>query len=230
MVLNGQKPLNLSHINAWVFDLDNTIYPADSDIFPQVMVRMTHYLEERFNIDANQASALRKELFDRHGTTARGLVQEYDIDPAEFLDYVHDIDLSKVEYDPDLDAGIGKIQGKKIIFTNGTTEHANRILKCYKIAHHFDHCYDIFSANHRPKPDPMTYDDMLTKTEIDPNRAIMIEDMAINLKPAHELGMTTVWLNHEATATASSSDLPEAQAPYIDYIAKNLKSFLQTLG
>jgi putative hydrolase of the HAD superfamily len=220
MLLSPQSSLDIAPITGWIFDLDNTIYPAESGLFLQVSARMTHYLEQQFNLSTDEAFALRQRLFERYGTTGRGLIEEHGIDPTEFLDYVHDIDLSGVEYDAELDQAIGRLPGKKIVFTNGTTQHASRILEGYKIDHHFDYCYDIIAADHCPKPMPMIYDAMLAKTGIDPKTAVMIEDMAINLKPAHDRGITTIWLNHRFDWRFDSAE-------YIDYIARDLKSFLK---
>ncbi len=225
MLLSPKNHFPIDNINGWIFDLDNTIYPAVSGLFDQVSVRMNTFLQDTFNLEADAAYNMRKDLFHRYGTTAKGLMEDYNMDPHDFLSYVHDIDLSDVVYDKELDDALAALPGKKVIFTNGTTRHATRILEAYRIDHHFEYCYDIIEADHRPKPDPAIYTEMLSRTGIAPEHAVMIEDMAVNLKPAAALGITTVWLDHEL-----NWGKPEMAAAHIDYIACDLKQFLSKLG
>jgi putative hydrolase of the HAD superfamily len=223
---NANPSFDLAHITGWIFDLDTTIYPAKSGIFPQVVTRITDYLAQRFNISIDEAFAMRKSLSEDYGTTGCGLMKKYGMEPEDFLSYVHDIDLSEIKYDEELDQAIGRLPGKKVIFTNGTEKHAKRILKAYKIDHHFDYCYDIIRAGHRPKPTDVIYDDMLAKTDIDPRTAVMFEDAAINLKPAHNREITTILLDHNWEGAQTLTTHPE---PHIDYIAHDLKSFFRSL-
>ncbi len=225
MLLSPKKHFPIDDINGWIFDLDNTLYPAASGLFDQVSIRMNTFIQETFKLDANAAHAMRKDLFHRFGTTAKGLMEDHNMDPHDFLSYVHNIDLSAVHYDKELDEALAALPGKKVVFTNGTTLHATRILEAYRIDHHFEYCYDIIEADHRPKPDPTIYTEMLARTGITPEKAVMIEDMAVNLKPAADLGITTVWLDHEL-----NWDKPEMAAPHIDYIACDLKQFFSKLG
>ena len=211
--------------DSWIFDLDNTIYPAESGLFDQVSYRMTAFIQETFDLDRDGAFVLQKDLFRRYGTTARGLMEDHDMDPQDFLSYVHDIDLSGVTPDAELDAALANLPGKKVIFTNGTTRHATRILDAYGITHHFDYCYDIIEAQHRPKPDPLIYDELLDRAGLTASKAVMVEDMAVNLKPAAERGITTIWLDHQFDWSK-----PEMAETHIDYIARDLKSFFRTLG
>lgn len=208
--------------NGWIFDLDNTIYPAASGLFNQVSDRMTLFIQNLFDLDRDAARARQKDLFHRYGTTASGLMKEYGMDPAEFMAFVHEIDLSELSYDAELDQRIGALPGRKVIFTNGTTRHATRILDAYGIRHHFDYVYDIIESEHRPKPDPSIYNEMLKRTGLDPRAAVMIEDMAVNLKPAAEMGITTVLLQHEPGG--AENDLEMA---HVDFIAHDLKTFLR---
>ena len=225
MLLSSKTHFPIDEFDGWIFDLDNTIYPAASGLFNQIADRMNGFLEERFNLDQDAARSMRQDLFQRYGTTAKGLMENHDMDPHDFLSYVHNIDLSGVNYDPELDKALGALPGKKVIFTNGTTEHATRILEAYRINHHFEYCYDIIEADHRPKPNPSIYVEMLKRTSIDPKRAVMFEDMSVNLKPASNLGITTVWLDHDL-----NWDKPEMVAPHIDYIACDLKQFFSKLA
>jgi len=224
-MLRRTPSFDADYYNGWIFDLDNTIYPAESGLFDQVSTRMTAFIQKQFDLDRDGAFALQKGLFHRYGTTARGLMEEHKMDPHDFLSYVHDIDLSSVTPDRELDEALNRLPGKKVIFTNGTTAHARRILEAFGIDHHFEYCYDIIEAQHRPKPDPDIYDELLDRVGIDAKRAVMIEDMAVNLKPAAERGITTIWLDHRL-----DWGKPEMVAPHIDYIARDLKSFFKSLA
>ena len=225
MLVTPRQSIDLSHIDGWIFDLDNTIYPAESGLFPQVANRMNSYLEQTFNLTEDEARAMRRDLFERFGTTGRGLMEAHQMDPAEFLSYVHDIDLSEITYDEELDQALGNLPGKKVVFTNGTVKHASRILEAYRIDHHFEYCYDIIEADHQPKPEPKIYLELLERTGISANSAIMLEDMAVNLKPAADLGITTVWLDHELDWQKEGTI-----APHVDYIARDLKSFFRSMA
>ena len=207
-----------------MFDLDNTIYPASSSLFPRVAERMTHFIMEEFSLDAEAAAAMKTRLFRQYGTTMHGLMQEYDMSPDAFLAYVHEIDLSDVSYDKELDDYLGNLPGRKHIYTNGTTRHATRILDAFGIRHHFDFIFDIVASNHIPKPDPRPYDQFLAASGLNPHHCVMIEDMARNLEPAAALGMKTVWLvsDHDWAANGADED-------FVHYISADLKSFLGAL-
>ena len=150
-----------------------------------------------------------------------GLSCEYSVDPEDFLSYVHDIDLSDLSYDEELDSGIRALPGKKYIYTNGTVLHAKRILEAFGIEQHFESIFDIFASNHLPKPAMQPYKDFLAKYKINPKQSVMIEDMACNLEPAAQLGMKTIWLMAKHSWAKKG-----ATEPYVHYIAKDLKQFL----
>jgi putative hydrolase of the HAD superfamily len=118
----------------------------------------------------------------------------HDCPPEEFLHYVHDIDVSGVEPSAALNEALTQLPGRKVIFTNGTVPHAQRIMDRLGVAHHFDGIFDIVASAYIPKPERAVYEQMLQQHKIDPRRAIMLDDMAHNLKPAHDLGMATVWV------------------------------------
>ena len=223
LMLKEKDPgkLDVSKISAWVFDLDNTIYPAHQSLFPRVASRMIEWIETNFNLDRKNAEELKNRLFLEYGTTINGLSSEYAVDPEDFLSYVHDIDLSDLSYDEELDLGITALPGKKYIYTNGTVLHARRILEAFGIEHHFELIFDIFASNHLPKPAMRPYKDFLKKSKVDPKKAVMIEDMACNLQPAAELGMKTVWLMADHSWAKKG-----ATEPYVHFIAKDLKQFL----
>lgn len=189
--------LDPSQISCWVFDLDNTLYPQASNLFARVSRRMTGFIEAEFSLQEDDARALQKRLFLEYGTTMRGLMVEHDMDPIRFLDHVHDIDVSDMAPDPRLAALIERLPGRRVIFTNGSVPHADRITRQLGIDHLFEGTFDIVAAEFIPKPDPRPYHEMIARFDFDPSRAVMVEDMAKNLKPAAELGMTTVWLRHD---------------------------------
>ena len=182
------------HVESWVFDLDNTLYPADSGLFTHVAERMTRFIAERFNVDHEEATRIRRQLFLDHGTTLRGLMDEHGLDPDPFLDYVHDIDMSGLTPNEAVMAGLARLKGRKYVFTNACGDYARRVLNRIGLEASFDGVFDIRDASYVPKPAAETYDRMVARLAIDPARAVMIEDIARNLAPAAALGMTTVWL------------------------------------
>jgi len=189
------RPDELCTAEVWIFDLDNTLYPASSRLFDQVDWKMTDFVSNLLDLPRDEARAVQKQYFREFGTTMRGLMTRHDVDPAVFLEYVHDIDLAPISADPVLISALEKLPGRKVIFTNGSTAHAENITRHIGIDHHFEGCFDIIDAGYVPKPAADTYDAFCRRFDIDPAEAVMVEDMAKNLVPAAELGMTTVWLD-----------------------------------
>ena len=181
--------------DVWIFDLDNTLYPADCDLFPQIDVLMGRYIGNLLNVDAVEAKRVQKDYFVRYGTTLRGLMDEHAIDPEEFLEFVHDVDLGPIAPNPTLNRMVHALPGRKYIFTNGSTPHAERVLDRLGISAAFDGIFDIAGAGYVPKPQRQTYEAFVAHFDITPARAIMIDDMARNLVPAYQMGMRTVWIN-----------------------------------
>lgn len=213
--------LSQGHIDDWVFDLDNTIYPAKSNLFARVAQKMTDYLSDHFSIPQDEAAILKTRLFREYGTTMHGLMHEFDMAPDGFLSYVHDIDLSDIDHDKELDDLLSRLPGRKHIFTNGTVAHADNILGAFGVRHHFEFIMDIVQANHEPKPALRPYEIFLDKSGINPERAVMVEDMAVNLQPAAELGMKTIWIEHDHEWARAGSD-----QDYIHYRSTDLKTCL----
>jgi putative hydrolase of the HAD superfamily len=180
--------------DTWVFDLDNTLYPARCNLFAQVDERIGQFMASYLNVDRVEARRLQKEYWRAHGTSLRGLMLLHDCPPEEFLHYVHDIDVSGVEPSLALDTALAQLPGRKVIFTNGTVPHAKRIMDRLGVSHHFDGIFDIVASAYIPKPERSVYQQMIQQHGIDPRRAIMLDDMAHNLKPAHDMGMATVWV------------------------------------
>lgn len=178
----------------WIFDLDNTLYPASCNLFAQVDQRMGQFIQDLLGLDPVAAKAVQKGYWRSHGTTLRGLMSEHGVDPLAFMDYVHDIDLAAVPHSPALDRALERLPGRKVIFTNGSVGHAQRVLAARGIDRHFEVIFDIVASDYRPKPDPEPYERLCRQFGIEPKRAVMVEDIVRNLLPAHAMGMGTVWV------------------------------------
>ncbi len=214
----------LRKAETWIFDLDNTLYCASSNLFAQISARMTGFIADLLGVDETEAFRVQKSYFQEYGTTLRGLMSCHDIDPYSFLDHVHDIDLGLIDADPALAAALADLEGRKIIFTNGSTKHAGRVMRRLGVADHFEGVFDIADSGFIPKPDPDVYRQLIEHHNIDPTRSVMVEDMAINLKPAADMGMTTVWVRTKTVWGRAGSD-----GDYIDYTLDNLSEWLTGL-
>ena len=179
-----------------VIDLDNTLYRASSGVFARMDARMNGFIERRLSVDTDEANRLRRTYWDRYGTTLRGLMLHHGIDPEAFLDEVHDIGVDTLlSADRELDTALAAMPGRKVIHTNGTREHAERVLAALDIRHHFHAIYDIRFNDYRPKPCPETLAMLLAAEQTTPSCAIVIDDMADNLAAAARLGAHTAWIS-----------------------------------
>ena len=211
----------LGAVETWVFDLDNTLYPASSGLFPQVQVRMNEYICNLLAVPMEAAKELRARYFREHGTTMHGLMAVHGVDPHEFMAFVHDVDLACVPANPELIAALGRLSGRKLIYTNGSVPHAENLLKHLGISHYFNDIFDIVASEFAPKPAMAPFRTFVQRYGISPSRALMIEDMAKNLAPAAELGMTTAWVRTSVDWAAIASD-----ADHINYVIDDLVGFL----
>ena len=215
----------LKNIKYWLFDLDNTLYSGATKVFDQVDKKMSMFISSKLNISKEEAKKIQKNYFVEYNTTLNGMIKNHKIDANEFLEFVHDIDLSFLKKDKQLEEEISKINGKKIIFTNGSRAHAINVTKRLGIERYFDDIFDIVSADFIPKPSPETYKKIIEKYKIEPQYSIFIEDIARNLKPAYELGMKTVWIENEEPWAAEFSD-----SNFINYKTDNLSKFLKEIN
>ena len=215
---------HLANCNFWIFDLDNTLYPASCNLFNQVDKNMTRFIESFLNIDETAAHNLQKSYFKQYGTTLRGLMHNHAIQPMEFLEFVHDIDLTDIPPNPELSLNLEKLPGRKIIFTNGSVRHAENVTRHLGIYHHFQDIFDIVASNFIPKPNHSIYEDLVNKLSIVPSSAVMIEDIAKNLEPAALMGMSTVWINNSAPWASEGSN-----QSHIHYIIDNLTLWLEEI-
>jgi putative hydrolase of the HAD superfamily len=195
-MMNARISPAFADIDTWIFDLDNTLYPASTGLFDLIDERMGAYIQRLLDCDPGEARRVQKAHFHDHGTTLAGLMKHNAVDPHHFLADVHDIALDRIAADPVLGAGLGRLPGRKLIFTNGDAPYARRVLDRLGVAHHFDHLHDIHACELRPKPAEHGYRLLVDQWKIDPKRTVMVEDMAQNLVPAKMLGMTTVWVDN----------------------------------
>lgn len=202
----------LDHIDAWIFDLDNTLYPASTDLFGLIDVRMNLYIQRLMDLDYDSARAVQKQLFREHGTTLSGLMRTHEIDPHEFLAFVHDIEMDVLSEDRKLVEALAKLPGRKLIFTNGDALYAGRVLQRLGLSKSFEAIHDIHACAYQPKPHVASYASMVAALGVDPTTSLFVEDMARNLKPAKAIGMTTVWVNN-----GSELGNHEADLSFIDY-------------
>jgi putative hydrolase of the HAD superfamily len=226
--VSSPESREFSHVDTWIFDLDNTLYPHTSRIWPQVDDRITLYIADLFGLDGMSARALQKFFYHKYGTTLRALIDEYDIDPTDFLDFAHDIDHTAVELNPALGKAIEALPGRKLILTNGSRKHAENVARKIGILDHFEDVFDIAASNFVPKPDKRAYEIFLEKHAVEPSRAAMFEDIAKNLVVPHELGMTTTLIVPKTLDPFRESFEQEAvKTPEIDYITNDLAEFLK---
>jgi putative hydrolase of the HAD superfamily len=185
-----------AHVRDWIFDLDNCLYPAGSKLFELIDERMTAYIQRLLDVDPVEARRVQKMHFHGSGTTLAGLMKHHDVDPHHFMGDVHDIPLDRLVRDDRLVASLAKLPGRKFIHTNGNADYAWKVLDRLGIAATVDHMHDIFAADLTPKPELHGYRKLLDQFEIEPTRAVMVEDMVRNLAPAKSLGMATVWVDN----------------------------------
>ena len=215
----------------WIFDLDNTLYPADCNLFAQVDQRMGEFIARYLGVPFEYARHLQKTYYRQFGTTLSGLMQVHRMDPKVFLDYVHDLDLTCVPEHPELSAAIERLPGRKLIFTNGSRGHAERVAGKLGVLHHFEDIFDIVDADYVPKPTAECYDRFLRAHAVEAAGAAMFEDMPHNLEAPHALGMTTVlvyssYYDHPIQAKIRTwTEPPE----HVHHMTEDLAQFLGRL-
>jgi putative hydrolase of the HAD superfamily len=227
----GRTPRAFTRTNTWVFDLDNTLYPRRTNLYAQVDQRIRDYVARLLNLTTADAERLRRDYYERYGTTLRGLMVEHGITPDDFLAFVHDIDHSPVEPNPRLASAIERLPGRKFILTNGSRAHAEKVAARLGLTGHFEDIYDIVRAELLPKPNRETYDRFVKVTGIDPRRAAMFEDLARNLAVPSALGMTTVLVVPPGTDGLILEDweLEGQDAAHVDFLTDDLTRFLERI-
>lgn len=218
----AEKP-SLNHIEAWVFDLDNTLYPASSNLFAEIDRRMAEFIAAELRVAPDEARRIQKAYFRDFGTTLRGLMLNHGIAPDLFLDYVHAIDVSILAPDPALDTALARLEGAKIVFTNGSSGHAEKVLDRLGVARHFAAVFDIAAADYLSKPDPAAYRALVRRHNLTPGATALFEDLSRNLAPAAALGMTTVWVRN-ATHWAEAA---EGRPSFVHHETDDLVAWLE---
>lgn len=211
------KDADLRHVDTWLFDLDNTLYPVESGFMGEIERRMTAYVQKVTGLDRDAAYRLQKQYLADYGLTLGGLVEHHGVDPADFHCIFHDMSLEALAHDPSLTAAIARLPGRRLIFTNADAIHAKRVLKRLELTSLFDDIFDIGSADYVPKPARATFEKISAAHDIDPAAAAFFEDSERNLAPAAELGMTTVLVGPHA---------PASLAPFVRYRTEKLTPFL----
>lgn len=181
-----------SHVDTWVFDLDHTLYPPSAQLFALIEVRMTDWVMRTLGVDAAEADRLRLHYWETHGTTLAGLMREHDVDPAPYLQDVHDISMDSLTPDPELAAQIRDLPGRRIVYTNGCAPYAERVLAARGLSGLFDAIYGVEHAGFLPKPDRAAFDTVFALDGLTPARGAMFEDDARNLIAPHAMGMQTI--------------------------------------
>jgi len=214
-------------IKTWIFDLDNTLYSADSGIFQQVHELMGKFVSAHLNIDIDQAKQIQKKYYKQHGTTLRGMMDNHGVDPDYFLTEVHRLDYSIVEPNHKLNEELKKLKGRKIIFTNANMQHALDVLERLELSNFFDEIYDIKMANYIPKPEISSYKQLIEQFNISTESAAMFDDIAKNLVPAKKVGFTSIWID---AGYENFSDDIQASKKYLDLETTNITEFLKNVN
>jgi putative hydrolase of the HAD superfamily len=221
-----------THIDTWIFDLDNTLYPASCNLFAQVDHRMGEFIAKTIGVPYAHARHLQKAYYRQFGTTLSGLMQVHKLKPEPFLEYVHDIDLSMLPELPDLVAAISRLEGRRLIFTNGSRRHAENVAAKIGLLHLFEDICDIAALGFVPKPEAEAFARMTAQHAIDSTSAAMFEDMPHNLEVPHRLGMTTVlvhsdYIDHPAQLKMRDwQELPG----HIDHMTRELTGFISSIA
>ncbi len=224
-------PTDFAHVNTWVFDLDNTLYPHHSNLFSQIDVKMTSYVAQLLQLPREEARKVQKKFYLEHGTTLKGLMIHHNIDPDDFLEKVHDIDYSWLDPNPALGDVIKALPGRKFIFTNGDRGHAERAARQLGILDHFEDVFDIVAADLTPKPTREPYDKFVAKHNVKAQEAAFFEDLARNLVEPKAMGMKTVLIvprNFEAEFV-EAWEHDGKNDHHVDHITDDLTGFLASL-
>ena len=229
-------PAAFAHVEAWVFDLDNTLYPVARGPYPQIDTRIRDFIARALGLDPQAAHDRQKHYFHTYGTSLMGMSREHGTDPKEFLAYVHDVDLTCIPADPGLDAALGELPGRKIVFTNADVAYSERVLDRIGIRRHFELIFDIEAADYLPKPHRATYERMLAHARIDPRKAVMVEDLPRNLEPAAALGMTTVWVKNDGEWALPGEGREALRRQYAEigarahHVVEHLESWIRAIA
>jgi len=230
--LKKNNPVNLKDIRYWIFDLDNTLYPSESNLFSKIDERMKKFIMKNLSLDHEQAYRLQKKYYLDYGTTLNGLMLNHSINPINFLDYVHNINIDNIEPNFKLNNALKKLKGTKYVYTNGSKNHAIRVLKKLNIFEHFNDIFDIESANFIPKPKIESLHKLINNYQIEPIKAAFFEDIARNLINPKKNGFKTVLVLNKSHSDIKNKlfSLKEVERKYIDYIINDITKFLYEIN
>jgi putative hydrolase of the HAD superfamily len=217
-----------AHVDTWIFDLDNTLYPASCNLFAQVDHRMGAFIAKTIGVPYEHARHLQKAYYRQFGTTLSGLMQVHKLKPEPFLDYVHDIDLSVLPVLPDLAAAISQLEGRRLIFTNGSRRHAENVAAKIGVLHLFEDICDIAALDYVPKPERVAFERMVSRHGVTAHTAAMFEDMPHNLEVPHDLGMATVLVHSDYIDHPAQHKVRDWQAlpDHIHHMTRDLTAFI----
>jgi putative hydrolase of the HAD superfamily len=188
----------LNHVEAWIFDLDNTLYPVTKALLADIDRHIGAFVAEFLGVDREEARHIQKQYFRDYGLTLKGLMVEHGLDPARYFDHMNRDDLYDMMPAPELAAAIAALPGRKLVYTNSSIGHTRMVLERLGMPDHFAHVFDITAADFVPKPYPEALDALCARFDVDPARACMVDDISRNLVPAAARGMATVWLETDA--------------------------------
>ena len=214
-------------IDTWIFDLDNTLYSADSGIFQQVHDLMGKFVSKHLNVEIKKAKDIQSKYYKQHGTTLRGMMDNHGVDPEYFLKEVHKLDYSIVDSNKKLNEELKKLKGRKIVYTNANLQHALDVLDRIELSNFFDYIFDIKMANYIPKPDLQPYKQIIKDFNLNPSTSAMFDDIAKNLVPAKKVGFTSIWID---VGYENFSDDIKASKEYLDFKTKDLSVFLEKVN
>ncbi|MBO22556.1 MAG: pyrimidine 5'-nucleotidase [Rhodospirillaceae bacterium] len=219
----------LKHSESWIFDLDNTLYPASTGLMAEVSSRMTAFVADLLRLEHDAALIEQKRMFREHGTTLRGLMNDHAVDPTKFMDYVHSVNYTLVDESPRLARALNALPGRKIIFTNASVTHAKKVLERLGVLGAFSGIFDVAAADYIPKPHPRPYDVLAKQHAINPKRTVMVEDLARNLAPAAAMGMTTLWVRADDSIEAHWA-APSEDDDYVHHRTDDLVGWLEEIA
>ena len=208
---------DLSHIETWLFDLDNTLYEAESGFMGLIEDRMTEFVAQVTGLVGDEAKALRSRYYREHGTTLAGMMVHHGIQPEDYLAHVHDVPLDLLLPSDPLKAALERLPGRRLVFTNASEGHAHRLLEHLGLTSYFEGVFAIEQSGHKPKPHPDTFQKVVEDFGIDPKTTAFFEDSEKNLAPAAAIGMTTILVGGHAAAST---------ADFVDHRTADLTAFL----
>jgi putative hydrolase of the HAD superfamily len=208
---------DLSHVDIWIFDLDNTLYPPGTEFIALMENRMTEFVARATGLPRDEARALQKRYLHEHGTTLAGLMAHHGVPPEPFLTEVHDVAIDSLAPDAQLKAGIARLPGRRLVFTNGDARHARRVLTHLELDGLFEDVFHIEASDYIPKPRPEAFERMIARHRVNPKRSAFFEDSERNLRPAAAIGMTTVLVGPGA---------PASSAEFVHHKTDDLAAFL----